>query len=112
MFNGGHVVIYSTDADADRRFLKDVVKLDHVDAGHGWLIFALPPTEIAVHPHASSGAHEFYLMCDDIHQAREALALNGIDSAEVVDEGWGVLSSFTLPGGSKVGFYEPRHQRP
>ncbi|MEZ5776808.1 MAG: hypothetical protein R3E44_00455 [Paracoccaceae bacterium] len=112
MFNGAHVVIYSSDAQADRHFLRDVLDLQSVDAGDGWLIFALPPAEVAFHPHESSHAHEFYLMCDDVHQVREKLLAAGVESAEPVDEGWGVLSSFRLPGRGLIGFYQPRHERP
>lgn len=112
MFNGGHVVIYSTDPEADRRFLKDVVGLSNVDVGGGWLIFALPPSEVAIHPHDTSSAHEFYFMCDDIQSACRKLDDLGVEYSGHVDEGWGILSSLTLPGGGKVGFYQPRHERP
>lgn len=112
MFNGAHVVIYSTDANADRDFMRDVLGLSHVDVGHGWLIFALPPAEVAVHPHASSQVHELYLMCDDLSATQAKLAKVGVASTDPVDEGWGILSSFKLPGGGNVGFYQPRHARP
>lgn len=112
MFNGAHVVIYSSDAEKDRTFLRDIVGLRHVDVGQGWLIFALPPAEIAAHPHSTSVAHDFYFMCDDVLATRAQLESKGVSSAEPVDEGWGVLSSFTLPGGSTIGFYQPRHDRP
>ena len=111
MFNGAHVVVYSTNAEADRKFLKDVLEFSHVDAGGGWLIFALPPSEVAVHPHERSQAHELYLMCDDIERCRALLREAGVTSSGVTDEGWGLLSSFTLPGGSTIGFYQPRHAR-
>ena len=112
MFNGAHVIIYSQDAEADRRLFKDVLKLSNVDVGGGWLIFALPPAEAAFHPHEKSHAHELYLMCDDIELSRRSLSDAGVSSAEVTDEGWGLLSSFMLPGGSSIGFYQPRHARP
>lgn len=112
MFNGAHIVIYSTDAEADRSFMRDVLKLDHVDVGDGWLIFALPPGEAAFHPHQSSQAHELYLMCDDLEKTRQTLLTAGVTTSEPNDEGWGILSSFHLPGGGKVGFYQPRHDRP
>ena len=112
MFNGGHIVIYSTDADADRRFFRDVIGLDNVDVGGGWLIFSLPPSELAFHPHEISTSHDFYLMCDDIQIACSKLEELGIEYSEPVDEGWGILSAFTLPGGGKMGFYQPRHERP
>lgn len=112
MFNGAHVVIYSTNAEADRAFFRDVLKLGNVDAGDGWLIFALPPAELAVHPHETSGAHEFFLMCDDISTTRADLISEGVTCTDIQDEGWGLLSSFVLPGGSQIGFYQPRHARP
>ena len=112
MFNGAHVVIYSTDAEADRQFMKDVLGLTNVDAGGGWLIFALPPAEVAVHPHDTSQAHELYLMCDDIEHCRRSLEDAGVPTSEISDEGWGLLSAFSLPGGGSVGFYQPRHERP
>jgi hypothetical protein len=112
MFNGAHVVIYSADAESDRRVFRDILKLPNVDVGGGWLIFALPPSEAAFHPNQHSNAHEFYLMCDDVEGCRRSLADAGINSSEVTDEGWGLLSSFRLPGGSSIGFYQPRHQRP
>lgn len=111
MFNGAHVVIYSRDAAADRALFRDVLDFPHVDAGDGWLIFATPPGEIAFHPAENSTAHQFYLMCDDIEATRRALKEHGFDSDPVSDEGWGLLSAFTLPGGSRIGFYQPRHPR-
>ena len=112
MFNGGHTVIYSTDAAADREIFKTVLGFKNIDAGDGWLIFSLPPSELAFHPHENSTAHELYLMCDDLDTARQFLVSNGIECAEPIDEGWGILSSFVLPGGSSIGFYQPRHERP
>ena len=112
MFNGAHVVIYSTDAEADRVFMRDVLGLANVDVGGGWLIFALPPAEAAFHPHGSSQAHELYLMCDDVVKTKEVLLAAGVKSTDLVDEGWGILSSFQLPGGGSVGYYQPRHERP
>lgn len=112
MFNGAHVVIYSKDAEADRRFFRDVLQMRNVDAGGGWLIFALPSAEAAFHPHDSSRAHELYFMCDDVESCRQQLAKHGVACAPVSDEGWGLLSSFRLPGGGSIGFYQPRHARP
>ena len=112
MFNGAPVVIYSEDAEADRRFFRDVLGLAHVDAGDGWLIFALPPSEAAFHPHAGSSTHELYLMCSDIAATRDRLASRGVTCSEPVDQGWGILSSFVLPGGGTIAFYQPRHERP
>ncbi len=97
MINGAHVIIYSKDADADRAFLRDVLKLSHVDVGHGWLIFALPSSEVAVHPAEENGQQELYLMCD---------------CGEIQNLGWGMLTKITLPGGGKLGVYQPRHARP
>jgi catechol 2,3-dioxygenase-like lactoylglutathione lyase family enzyme len=111
MINGAHIIIYSKDAEADRKFLRDVLGLPHVDAGHGWLIFGLPPSEVAVHP-AEEESHGFYLMCEDVKVFAGQLADRGIICDEPQDQGWGVLTRFTLPGGSKLGVYEPRHARP
>ena len=111
MFNGAHIVICSTDAEADRAVFRNVLGMSHVDAGDGWLIFALPPAEVAFHPHETSGKHEFYFMCDDVEAARMALAQARIDSTPTEDHGWGLVSSFVLPGGGTVGYYQPRHAR-
>lgn len=117
MINGAHVLIYSDDAEADRAFLRDVLELPHVDCGEGWLIFALPPSEIGVHPTVkddpkSAGRHEFSLMCADIEATTRALKAKGVACSPVKDEGWGLLSVITLPGGSGLGVYQPRHARP
>jgi predicted enzyme related to lactoylglutathione lyase len=112
MINGGHVIVYSKDAEADRAFFKDVLGFAHVDAGHGWLIFKLPPAEIAVHPADGPEAHEFYFMCDDVEATTEELATRGVEFTQPVTEaGWGRLTRFRLPGGGEVGLYEPRHER-
>ena len=112
MINGAHMVIYSADPAADRAFLRDVLGFSGVDAGDGWLIFALPPAEIACHPAETGGSHEIYLMCDDIVATADDLKSKGVDTAPPTDEGWGLLSSITLPSGAKLGIYEPRHPRP
>jgi hypothetical protein len=113
MINGAHAIVYSTDADADRAFLRDILKLPHVDVGDGWLIFGLPPSEVAVHPsEGTNGTHELYLMCEDVEQLREQVSASDIESSEVSDEGWGLVTQVTLPGGSKLGIYQPRHARP
>ncbi|HTU57140.1 MAG TPA: hypothetical protein VMF89_01885 [Polyangiales bacterium] len=113
MINGAHAIVYSTDADADRAFLRDILGLPHVDVGEGWLIFGLPPAEVAVHPtDGTNGTHELYFMCDDVEQLRERLAASDVESSEVSDEGWGLVTQVTLPGGSKLGIYQPRHARP
>ena len=110
---GAHVIIYSTDAEADRAFVRDVLGFDAIDAGDGWLIFALPPAELAVHPTEGAGAHELYLMCDDVASLVDDLAANDIEIVRPVsDEGWGLLASFRLPSGAVRGVYEPRHPSP
>ncbi|MCK5943498.1 MAG: extradiol dioxygenase [Planctomycetes bacterium] len=112
MINGAHVILYSTDADADRAFLRDVVGLSHVDAGDGWLIFALPPSEVAVHPSDAGGKHELYFMCADVDAFVVAMKGKGVPCSDVQDLGWGRLTAVTLPGGGELGVYEPRHARP
>jgi catechol 2,3-dioxygenase-like lactoylglutathione lyase family enzyme len=110
MINGAHAIVYSEDAEADRAFFKDVLKFDHVDAGGGWLIFALPPAELALHP--GPDRHELYLMCDDIEATTAELRERGVEVGDVNDRGWGVLSSIKLPGGGELGLYEPKHPTP
>src|SRR6185436_9179722 len=99
MINGAHVIIYSTDAEADRAFFRDVLGFHSVDAGHGWLIFALPPAEIAVHPAEENGRHELYLMCDDLNATIAGLAKHDVACGPVMDQPWGRLTQVTLPGG-------------
>jgi catechol 2,3-dioxygenase-like lactoylglutathione lyase family enzyme len=112
MIDGAHVVIYSTDADADRAFFRDVLEYPAVDAGGGWLIFALPPAEVAFHPTDGASSHELYFMCDDIEQTMADLRAKGVDfDGDIVNAGFGRLASLLLPGGGKVGIYEPRHPR-
>jgi len=112
MIIGAHSIIYSKDAEADRAFLRDVLKLTHVDAGHGWLIFGLPPSEIAIHPGAEGETHEFYLMCDDLAGFIAQMQAAGRDCAPPSEQRWGVLTALTLPSGAKIGVYQPRHPRP
>ena len=112
MINGAHVVVYSTDAEADRAFLRDVFELPSVDVGEGWLIFGLPPAEVAVHPAETSGAHELFFMCANVDTLVAELAAKDVRCADVQDVGWGRLTRITLPGGGEVGVYEPRHGRP
>ena len=109
MIFGAHVIVYSKDADADRAFLKDVLGFESVDAGHGWLIFALPPAEAAVHPAEENGRHELYLMCDDLKEEIAGLRRKGVDCSDVHAERWGSITQIQLPGGGKIGLYEPRH---
>ncbi len=112
MITGTHVIIYSKNAEADKAFFRDILKLTNVDVGHGWLIFGLPPSELAVHPDAENEHHEIYLMCDDIRKFVEQVKEHKIVCGEIKDEGWGLLVQLTLPGGGKLGVYEPRHERP
>jgi catechol 2,3-dioxygenase-like lactoylglutathione lyase family enzyme len=109
MIFGAHVIVYSKDGDADRRFLRDVLGFSSVDAGHGWLIFALPPGEIAVHPAEENGKHELYFMCDDLKAEIAALAAKGVRCSEVHKERWGSITRIGLPGGGEIGLYEPKH---
>lgn len=112
MINGAHSIIYSTDSDADRAFFRDVLALPSVDVGGGWLIFGLPPSEVAVHPSDESGRHELYLMCDDVNAFVAEMAERGIRCEPTRDQGWGILTQLVLPGGGKLGVYQPRHARP
>ena len=112
MLTGAHAILYSTNAEADRAFLRDVLRLEHVDVGGGWLIFALPPAEVAVHPAKQNDRHELYLMCDDVEEFITQMKQRGIACSAVKDEGWGLLMQLTLPGGGRLGVYEPRHARP
>jgi hypothetical protein len=112
MINGAHLIVYSKDSAADRAFFQDVLGLEHVDVGDGWLIFGLPPSEVAVHPSKKNGVHELYLMCEDVNAFVKAMKQQKIACDAVQDQGWGLLTSITLPGGGKLGVYEPRHERP
>jgi len=110
VINGAHVIVYSRDAEADRAFLRDVLGFSSVDAGDGWLIFALPPSELAVHPTDAEQVIELYLLCDDIEATVADLTGKGVETTgPVVDRGWGLLTGVRLPGGGEVGLYEPRH---
>ena len=106
------MIVYSKDAEADRAFFRDVLRFPHVDVGHGWLIFALPPAEIAVHPEESNGRHEVYLMCDDVEATVRELSAKNVACDPVNDVRWGLLTQITLPGGGKLGLYQPKHPRP
>lgn len=112
MINGAHVIVYSKDAEADRGFFRDVLGLSSVDAGQGWLIFGLPPSEVAVHPDDENGRHDLYLMCEDVNAFIEQMNASGIECTEAADRGWGIVTQLTLPGGGKMGVYQPRHARP
>jgi hypothetical protein len=112
MIIGAHSIIYSKDPEADRAFLRDVLKLPHVDVGDGWLIFGLPPAEVAVHPSEKNNIHEFYLMCDDIEAFVTEMRAKKIQCGAIQNQGWGLLTEIKLPGGGKLGVYQPRHARP
>jgi hypothetical protein len=110
MIRGAHVILYSTDPDADRAFLKELLDLPAVDAGGGWLILQLPPAEVAVHPADTSGATELYLVCDDIEETVADLERRGVPvEGPITDQGWGRLATISLPGGGRLGIYEARH---
>ena len=109
MITGAHVVIFSADAPADRAFLRDVVRLSSVDAGDGWLVFSLPPSELALHP-ADEGAHELYLLTDDVASEVETLRSRGATCSDIEQQSWGSLTRVRLPGGGDLGLYQPRHR--
>jgi len=109
MIFGAHVILYSRDADADRDFLRDVLGFRSVDAGHGWLIFALPPAEAAVHPTEENERPELYFMCDDLRAETAALAEKGVGCSAVQEARWGSIVKVRLPGGGEVGLYQPKH---
>jgi catechol 2,3-dioxygenase-like lactoylglutathione lyase family enzyme len=113
VINGLHAIVFSPEADKVRAFFGDVLGLPSVDAGQGWLIFAAPPAELAVHPADGHGRHELYLMCDDIHATLAELRGKGVEVArEVADQGWGLLAAIRLPDGGELSVYEPRHPTP
>jgi catechol 2,3-dioxygenase-like lactoylglutathione lyase family enzyme len=113
VITGAHAIIYTKDAEADRSFLRDVLGFDSFDAGGGWLIFRLPPAELAAHPDEVGGRHELYLMCDDIQATVQELEAKGVVFArEVIAAGFGLLTAIVLPGGGELGLYEPRHPSP
>lgn len=112
MIIGAHAIIFSQNPDVDRAFLKDVLAFSHVDVGGGWLIFGLPPAEVAVHPSEKNDVHELYLMCDDVNAFVDQMSQLGIACGPIQDPGWGLLTELALPGGGKLGVYEPRHARP
>jgi catechol 2,3-dioxygenase-like lactoylglutathione lyase family enzyme len=112
MINAVHSILFARDADAARTFFADVLGLESVDAGGGWLIFALPPAELAVHP-AEQASHELYLMTDDLSGALDQLRARGVAViSEPSDQGWGVIARIDVPGFGPLGVYEPRHPVP
>jgi hypothetical protein len=112
MIVGAHAIIYTKDAGADRAFLRDVIGLSSVDVGGGWLIFALPPSEVAVHPSERNDVHELYLMCDDVDVFIDGMSAKKVRCSKIQEEQWGRLTEVALPGGGKVGVYQPLHARP
>jgi len=109
MISGAHVVLYSKNADADRAFFRDILTFNSVDAGHGWLIFALPPAEAAFHPSDENSRHELYFMCDSLEAEIATLARKGVKCSEVQEARWGSITKIRLPGGGEVGLYQPKH---
>ena len=112
MINGAHVILYSKDAEADRRFFKTVLNFHFVDVHNGWLIFKLPPSELAVHPSDENDMHELYLMTDDLDAEVAALKRSGVSFEETTQQAWGRITRLKLPGGGALALYEPRHERP
>ena len=112
MITGAHSIVFSKDAEADRGFFRDVLGFPNVDVGEGWLIFALPPAELAVHPADEGGRQELFLMCDDIEAFINEMARHGIACESVQSQDWGLLTYLTLPGGGTLGVYQPTHARP
>ena len=109
MLTGAHVVVYSKDAEADRIFFKEILRFRSVDAGEGWLIFAVPTAEVAFHPHDENNKHEMYFMCDDIDAQVAALEKKGVQVGEISEQRWGTVTTISLPGGGTIGLYEPKH---
>jgi len=112
MITGAHSIIYSSNTEADKDFFKNILKFPHADAGRGWIIFGLPPSEVAFHPATESQAHEFYLLCDDINAFIKEMSDHQITCSPVDTQRWGSVTRLTLPGGGKLGVYEPKHARP
>jgi catechol 2,3-dioxygenase-like lactoylglutathione lyase family enzyme len=109
VISGAHVIVYSKDAEADRVFFRDVLGMASVDAGHGWLIFALPPAEAAFHPAEENDRHELYLMCEDLKAEMKVLAGKGVACSAVHKERWGSITKIKLPGGGEIGLYQATH---
>ena len=109
MIFGAHIVLYSKNAEADRTFFKEILGLNSVDAGHGWLIFALPPAEAAFHPAESGGTHELFFMCDDLPREMARLAAKNVKCSEIQEARWGSIVKMQLPGGGALSLYQPKH---
>ena len=112
MISGVHAIVFSPAAEEVRAFFRDTLGLPSVDAGDSWLIFALPPAELAVHP-AEASRHEIYLLCDDLDATVAALEAKGMRLAQpITEQAWGRMTALALPGGSEIGLYQPTHPRP
>jgi predicted enzyme related to lactoylglutathione lyase len=110
MIIGAHAIIFNQDADSVRAFFRDTLGFKSVDAGGGWLIFALPPAELGIHPIENGGHHELYLMCDDIQQTVAELTAKGVEfSSGITDARFGLLTTFKIPGGAELSLYQPKH---
>jgi hypothetical protein len=112
LINGAHVVVHSKDPEADRAFFRDVLQFPCVDAGHGWLIFAMPPLEAAFHDSEKNDRHELFLMCDDLAVTLRELKSRQVKVSETSEQPWGKLATLVLPGGGKLGIYQPNHPSP
>jgi len=112
LITAAHIVIYSKDPEADRAFFRDVLKFSSVDAGQGWLIFAMPPLEVAFHDSDRNDQHELYLICDDLAATLEDLKSKNVQISEVSEQSWGRLATLTLPSAGKIGIYQPKHPSP
>jgi catechol 2,3-dioxygenase-like lactoylglutathione lyase family enzyme len=112
LINAAHIVIYSKDPEADRTFFRDVLQFPCVDAGHGWLIFAMPPLEAAFHDSEKNDRHELFLICDNLPATLKDLKSKHVRVTDITEQRWGKLASFHLPGGGKIGIYEPKHPSP
>lgn len=109
MITGAHVIVYSKDPEADRAFFRDILKFPAVDAGDGWLIFALPPAEAAFHPAEKNDKHELYFMCDDLKSTMDSLQRSKVKFEPLTEQRWGILTALILPGGGRIGLYQPKH---
>jgi catechol 2,3-dioxygenase-like lactoylglutathione lyase family enzyme len=109
MISGVHIILYTKNADADLAFLRDILGFKSVDAGHGWLIFALPPAEAAFHPAEKNGPHELFLMCDNLKDEMASLVRKGVACSAVREERWGSITRIKLPGGGEISLYQPKH---
>ena len=109
MISGAHLIVYTKNPEADRAFFRDVLGFESVDAGHGWLMFALPPAEAAFHPSDKNDVHELYFMCSDLKAEMASLARKNVACSEVQEERWGSITTIQLPGGGAIGLYQPKH---